>query len=189
LGAKCPAGHYLLQMWPSRAQAELIQAARGGDGPAFDELLAAEYRVAFRVAYGLLQDVDEAEDAVQDSAFKAWRKLGNLREGSDLRPWFLAIVANHCRSLTKSRWWSVIRTDVPAGMADQPDPAGIVDLRRAVARMGHDDKLVLVLRYYLDLPFEEIAATMDITPKAARRRVEKAVARLRPAMQIQEALV
>jgi RNA polymerase sigma factor (sigma-70 family) len=65
----------------------------------------------------------------------------------------------------------------------------MLDLRRAVARMGYNDKLVLVLRYYLDLPFEEIAATLEITPKAARRRVEKAVARLRPAMQVQEALV
>lgn len=176
-------------MWPGRSQSELIRAARDGDGSAFDELLAAEYQVAFRVAYGLLQDVDEAEDAVQDSVFKAWRKLGNLREGSSLRPWFLAIVANHCRGLTRSRWWSVVRSDVPDREVDQPDQVAMLDLRRAVARMGHNDKLVLVLRYYLDLPFEEIAATLDITPKAARRRVEKAVARLRPAMQVQEALV
>jgi RNA polymerase sigma-70 factor, ECF subfamily len=176
-------------MWLGRSQAELIQAARAGDGSAFDELLEGEYLVAFRVAYGLLQDVNEAEDAVQDAVFKAWQKLGNLREGSNLRPWFLAIVANRCRSLAKSRWWSVVRSELPDEQQDQPDSAAIVDLRRAVARMGYNDKLVLVLRYYLDLPFEEIAATLEITPKAARRRVEKAVARLRPALQTQEALV
>lgn len=46
-----------------RAEADLIQAARGGDGAAFADLLRNEYPVAFRLAYGMLHDVGEAEDA------------------------------------------------------------------------------------------------------------------------------
>lgn len=175
--------------WPGRSQGELVNAALQGDGGAFDELLAPEYRAAFRIAYGLLQSVDEAEDAVQESALTAWRKLGNLREGAALRPWFLAIVANHCRSLNRSRRRWVDRIDVGSDEQRHAEPEAVVDLRRAIARLGHDDKLVVVLRYYLDLSFEEIAATMDITPKAVRRRLEKTIARLRPVLGMQEALV
>ncbi len=53
---------------------ELVRAARTGDRVAFAGLLRPEYRSAFRLAYGLLQDVDDAEDAVQDAAFAPWRR-------------------------------------------------------------------------------------------------------------------
>ena len=173
-------------MWRDRQPADLVRAAKAGDASAFDELLSTEYEIAFRVAYGLLQDAGEAEDAVQESALKAWRKLANLHEGASLRPWFLAIVANHCRTLVKTRWWSVVRVDDPPAKEEVSDVVALVDLRRAVARLPYDDRLVLVLRYYLDLPFDEIAATLGITQKASRRRIEKAVHRLRPALQLQE---
>ena len=175
-------------LW-ARSQQELIKAAQQGDGGAFDELLAPEYRAAFRVAYGLLQNIDEAEDVVQEATFKAWRKLGNLHQKSALRPWFLAIVANQCRAVNRSRWRSVVRSELVSEERPEPEPEVIVDLRRAVARLGHEDKLVVVLRYYLDLSFEEIAAILNITPKAARRRVEKSIGRLRPALHPQEALI
>jgi RNA polymerase sigma-70 factor (ECF subfamily) len=173
----------------SRTESELVQAARRGDGGAFAELLRPQYGTAYRVAYGLLHDADEAEDAVQEAAFKAWKRLGNLREGSSLRPWFLAIVANQCRHVSHSRWWSVLKTDPPEGESSGADLAAAVDLRRALRRLSHDERLIVVLRYYLDLPFEEIATTLRISPKAARTRVQRAVHRLRPIVQIQGAAV
>jgi RNA polymerase sigma-70 factor (ECF subfamily) len=69
------------------------------------------------------------------------------------------------------------------------DVASVVDLRRALARLDHEQRLVLVLRYYLDLPYEEIAATLGISAKAARTRVERAVHRLRPILQMREAII
>jgi RNA polymerase sigma-70 factor (ECF subfamily) len=173
-----------------QSDGDLVRAARTGDRTAFAELLRPEYRAAFRLAYGLLLDVDEAEDAVQDAAFAAWRRIGNLREGTTLRPWFLGIVANQCRTVKRSRWWSVTKTELtPEGEAPAPDLATSIDLRRALRRLGHDERLVLVLRYYLDMPFEEIATTLGITPKAARTRVERAIHRMRPIMQVQGAAV
>jgi RNA polymerase sigma-70 factor (ECF subfamily) len=171
---------------------DLIHSAQTGDRAAFADLLRPEYHTAFRLAYGLLQDVDEAEDAVQEAAFAAWRRIGNLREGAGLRPWFLGIVANQCRTVKRSRWWSVAKTD-PAGDTDTEAPAldlaASIDLRRALRRLGHDERLILVLRYYLDQPFEEIAATLGVSPKAARTRVERAIHRLRPIMRVQGAAV
>lgn len=172
-----------------RSEEDLIRSARGGDRAAFAELLRPEYRAAYRLAYGLLQDVDEAEDAVQDAAFAAWRKIGNLREGSSLRPWFLGIVVNRCRNVRRSRWWLVERSEPPERIAPNVDLAAAIDLRRALRRLGHDERLVLVLRYYLDMPFEEIGSSLGISPKAARTRVERAVHRLKPILQVQGAAV
>jgi RNA polymerase sigma-70 factor (ECF subfamily) len=172
-----------------RSEADLIRSAREGDGSAFAELLRPVYTAAYRIAYGLLHNVDEAEDAVQESAFTAWKKLGNVREGSPLRPWFLAIVANHCCTVTKGRWWSVVLTERSEGEAPAADLAAGIDLRRALARLGHDERLVLVLRYYVDMPYEEIGGVMGITAKAARTRVERALQRVRPILQVPEVVV
>ena len=75
------------------------------------------------------------------------------------------------------------------GETESVDVAAAVDLRRALLRLSHDERLIVVLRYYLDMPFEEIATTLGITSKAARNRVERAVHRLRPIVQIQGAAV
>jgi RNA polymerase sigma-70 factor (ECF subfamily) len=166
-----------------------VRSARAGDRAAFADLLQPEYRTALRLAGGLLQDVDEAEDAVQEAAFTAWRRIGNLRAGSSLRPWFLGIVANQCRTVKRNRWWSVTRAEPPEGPAPAADLDASIDLRRALRRIGYDERLVLVLRFYLDMPFEEIATTLGISPKAARTRVERAVHRLKPIMQVQGAAV
>lgn len=176
-------------MSKGRSDSDLIQAAMAGDGGAFADLVRPEYRTAVRLAYALLHDLDDAEDAVQEASLKAWRKLRNVKPGAPLKPWYLAIVANQCRSVRRTKGWST-RSDepVPEQQARAVDVAASVDLRRGLARLGHDDRLALVLRYYLDLPFDDIAATLGVTPNAARSRVERAVQRLRPMLLMREAL-
>ena len=65
----------------------LVQAAKQGDKVAFMSLLEPSLEPGYRLACGMLHDSQAAEDVVQKAAFKAWRKLGQLREGHGLRPW------------------------------------------------------------------------------------------------------
>jgi RNA polymerase sigma-70 factor (ECF subfamily) len=169
-------------------EADLIKSALGGDGSAFAELVRPHYSTAFRLAYGMLHKVDEAEDAVQEASLIAWRKLGNVREGSPLRSWFLSIVANQCRAAARSRRWFLELADRPDEVMPSPDIAAGLDLRRGLARLNHDERLLLVLRFYLDMPYEEIASMLGISKKATRTRVERALRRLRPILQVREAL-
>ena len=175
-------------MFLQRSEQDLIRSARDGDGAAFADLMRPLYATAFRVAFAVLHDSAEAEDAVQEAAFKAWRKLGTVRRGAPLRPWFLAIVANQCRSGRRRSWWSAQPLDAPPPDARFPDPDARIDLNRALKDLDHDERLVLVLRYYLDLPYEEIAEVMGISTKAARSRNERAIRRLRPIFPLREAV-
>jgi RNA polymerase sigma-70 factor, ECF subfamily len=144
----------------SRTEAELVEAAKAGDRAAFAELLRPVYDDAVRLAIGMLHDGAQAEDAVQEAALHALKKISNLREGSSLRPWFLGIVANRCRTMKRARWWSVVSLDSQRLESGPVDVASALDLRRGLMRLGHDERLVLVLRYYLDMPYEEIATTL-----------------------------
>src|SRR6202022_953013 len=90
------------------------------------------------VAAGMLQDRQLAEDAVQEAAVKAWRKINQLREGTEMRPWFLGIVANECRTTRRSRWWSVLKIDAEQRNTEAPDEAAVrrIDLRSALKPLG-----------------------------------------------------
>ena len=149
--------------------------------PTFVDRLLPVLPFAHRLAFGMLQNSHEAEDAVQEAAMKAWRAFNRLREGSELRPWFLTIVANECRQRRRSRWWSVAKVaDVPELRHDKPGAnEAAADLRAALQRLPSDMRLVLVLRYYLDMRFQEMGGILDCSAKAAKSRTFRALQRLR----------
>jgi RNA polymerase sigma-70 factor, ECF subfamily len=155
----------------------LMQDASSGDQQAFVLLVEPLLPDAFRLAVGMLRSQSDAEDAVQDGVLNAWRHFGRFRPGSDLRPWLLTIVANQCRH----QRWSVIRTEDPGELVDKTsssDPE-MLDLRRALYRLPHDQRLAVILRFYLDLSYEEVAKTLGISTKAAKSRTYRALERLR----------
>lgn len=161
------------------ASTEERTAASGAE--AFMRLAEPLLPVAYRLAVGMLRSRDEAEDAVQEAMYRAWRGFGRFR-GDDIKPWLLTIVANQCRQMRRSRWWSVIRSDedldlAPVETAEERAPQ--IDLRRALYRLSYDQRLALVLRYYLDLSFEEMALVLKTTAKAAKSRTYRALERLR----------
>ncbi|MDQ6721279.1 MAG: RNA polymerase sigma factor, partial [Candidatus Dormibacteraeota bacterium] len=130
-----------------------------------------------------------AEDAVQEAAVKAWQKIRQLREGTEMRPWFLGIVANECRTTRRSRWWGVLKIDADRPGAEAPDEEAArgVDLRNALKRLHPEQRLVVVLYFYLDLPLEEIASIAGASFAAVRGRLYRGIRELRADFPITEA--
>lgn len=159
--------------------ASLIDLAKRGDHDAFDAAIRPLLRPAYRLAFGLLLNRTDAEDALQDATLTAWRRVGNLRDGAELGPWFYAIVANKCRSIRDSHWWRVLKPGdlVPATGAEWQ--AQGEDLRRALRRLDHAQRTVVVLHYYLDLPLDQVAATVGVPVGTAKSRLHRAITALR----------
>ena len=135
---------------------------------------------AYRLAVAMLRSQTDAEDAVQDAVMKAWRHHDRFKPGAEMKPWLLTIVANECRRMRRSRWWSVIKW--PAGLENQASASDVPStegLRRAIHQLPHDQRLAIALRFYLDLPFDEVAQVLKTSPKAARSRTYRALERLR----------
>ena len=149
----------------------------------FDALIGPHLEAGYRTALAILQDPHHAQDAVQESAFKAWRKLHQLNEGSPARPWFLAIVANQCRSERRRRWWSVIRVpEVPQPQNEVESES--LDIGRELAKLPREDRLALFLYFYLDLPLEEVGSVLGVSAGGAKTRVYRAAKRLRPGLEM-----
>jgi len=157
----------------------------------FADLLRPLIEPGFRLALAMLHDAHAAEDAVQEASFTAWRKLGRMHDQGRLRPWFLGVVANKCRNARRSKWSTGVDLGVPMDVAvvsgEERTLRG-ADLRRAVARLGHDDRLVIVLYFFLDLPVEEVATVAGKSVGATRARLYRSIKRLRPDLDVEEAL-
>lgn len=173
---------------PVARQSELVARARAGDRVALDLILRPLLQPAYHLAYVMLRDREAAEDAVQDAALKTWRKLSQIRPGTDLKPWFFGFVANECRNARRSRWRAVLRLGERDDI-EAPDPTWVSDpdLLRALARLPDRDRLLVMLHFYLGMSVEEVAAVTGSRSAATRSRLYRAVKRLRPQLDDEEA--
>jgi len=161
----------------------VIASQSGADLQALDQagfmaLVEPVLPAAYRLAVALLHSETEAEDAVQEAVLNAWRHRTRFRRDAAMRPWLLAIVANQCRSVRRGRWWSVVRWPGSPDPTEEEADDGAA-LRRAIRSLPHDQRLAVVLRFYLDLSFDEVGEAMRISAKAAKSRTYRALRRLR----------
>jgi RNA polymerase sigma-70 factor (ECF subfamily) len=177
---------------PHDDEPRLVERARRGDEAAYATLVRAGGldAVAFRTACLLAGSAADAEDALQEALVKAWRALPRFRSGAPFRPWLLTIVANEARSRRRAagrRAGWTLRAAVEAQTAeDAPSPEATVlvrersrELAGALGALPERDRVVLVLRYVLDLSEREMAAVLDCRPGTVKSRLARALDRLR----------
>ena len=169
----------------------LVARAKAGDHAAFEQLLAPAVRPAMRLAYAMLTNTSEAEDAFQEAALRAWKRLGNLRDGSRFQPWFIGIVANQCREVRRGRWWQVVR--IPDLRVDRPLDEGAWlegdDLRQALGRLPDGERTAILLHFHVDMPLKDVATALGMSVPGVKTRINRALKRLRPAMKTSEVRV
>jgi RNA polymerase sigma-70 factor, ECF subfamily len=169
---------------------EWIEAARRGDASAFEELVRRYQEIAYRTAYLVVGDADEARDAAQDGFLRAHAALGRFRAGAEFRPWLLRIVANAARNRRRSasrRAGLALRAfrDAASGdAAPSPEVLLLADERRrellaVINGLQFDDRLVIALRWFLELNEEEMAAVMNCPRGTVKSRLSRAMLRLR----------
>lgn len=157
---------------------------------AYEEIVRRYEEVAFRAAYVVCGDADEARDAAQEGFVRAWRALPTFRPGSEPRPWLLRIVGNAARNRRRGsvRQFALgirlAEDPLSGGAAPSPEGAILAAERRAallaaIGRLRTDDRLVIGLRWFVELDEEAMAAVMDIPRGTVKSRLSRAMARLR----------
>jgi RNA polymerase sigma-70 factor (ECF subfamily) len=164
----------------------LRERALQGDEAAFEALIGPLVEPALRLGFSMLGDRWEAEDAIQEAITRAWRKLSQWRPGTPVRPWFLAIVVNQCRNVRRTRWFRTVRiADLFRDHQVELD-VNKLDLERALKQLPPNDRQAIFLHFYLDLPIDEVAIALGISPAAAKGRIYRACHRLKPDLREEE---
>jgi RNA polymerase sigma factor (sigma-70 family) len=166
----------------------LIAAAQTGDAGAFEELVRRYQEAAFRTAYLVLRDADEAQDAAQEGFVKAYNALKRFKRGHEFRPWLLRIVVNQSLTMLRSRRRGVAAAERLA-VREQPLPQTIdetvIDRERArliwaaLDSLREQERVVVYLRYFVNLPERELAEYLDCAPGTVKSRLHRSLQKLR----------
>lgn len=152
---------------------------------AFDRLAAEHLDRAYRLARAILRDATEAEDATHDAFVQAWRKWDTLRDPDRFDQWFDRILVNRCRDRlrTRGRQATDISSEVALASGDHsPRTDERAALGAAIATLSPDHQVVVALRYYRDLPIEDIAARLGVPAGTIQSRLHYALKRLHTAL-------
>jgi RNA polymerase sigma factor (sigma-70 family) len=160
-----------------------VRSAARGDEAAFARLVAAHHAAMARVAYVICGDPEATRDAAQSAWTIAWRRIGSLRDSSQVRAWLIAIAANEARQVVRRRRRErVVDISADVRIEDRPDPGDeieLIDLRRVIHGLKDDDRTLLALRYAAGLDSVEIADLLGLSPSGVRSRLARLLERLR----------
>ena len=141
----------------------------------FVRLAARHLDGAFKLAGYLLGDAAEAEDAMQEALARAWRAGPQMREPDSVGPWLDRIVANVCKTRIRKRKGvrSVAFDDELEVVVADPFRAALArdTVGRALERLSPEQRVVVVLRYWRDMPLEQIATRLDIPLGTVKSRL------------------
>lgn len=163
-----------------------IRAARQGDRTAFGRLVQAYQGPVYNLTYRMLGDPQEAEDAAQEVFFRAYRKLDSYDPGRKFSTWLLSIASHYCIDRLRRRrltWHSIDDENLPQDvmMSQEPGPERHAlqneqeaQVQELLSTLSPDYRTVVVLHYWYDLSYEEIAETTGSTVSAVKSRLFRA---------------
>ena len=173
---------------------ELVERAQGGDLGAFEALASLSHARLYRAAFGVLRDSDLAKDATQQALVEVWKHLRGLRDPDAYDAWSYRIVVRECvREAKRAPDWAS-DTVVESRLEPQgADPfRSVVDrdqLERGFRRISVEHRAVLVMRFLLDLSYEDIAESLDISAGTVASRLSRALAAIRAELEADERTV
>ena len=166
----------------TRAQTQLIDAARLGDSSAISELLTVYQPDLKRFARRTCSTTEDAEDAVQIALWQLYRKVGMLRSAATFATWMFRIVERECYRLYRSARGTeplddVLEHDLPPAPTVPTELR--LDLARALERLTPTYREVLLLRDVHELTAPEVAAQLGLSLEAVKSRLHRARAQVR----------
>jgi len=159
-----------------------IACALQGDDDAFGQLVEAYQRPVFSLCYRMLGSPTESEDAAQETFIRAYTRLSSYDANRKFSSWLLAIASHYCIDQLRRRRFRLVSWDDLPPWSWLPDPAPQPEevtlnreakhqVRALLESLPPDYKAAMILRYWHELSYEEIARVLDTTVSAIKSRL------------------
>jgi RNA polymerase sigma-70 factor (ECF subfamily) len=168
-----------------QAEREWVRLAQSGNDQAFGELIGAYQVPVYNLCYRMLGDGGEAEDAAQETFLRAYRNIKKYDPNRKFVTWVLSIASNHCIDRLRKRrltFLSIEKTpEVWEGSNPEPGPEGSLEelelqeeVQTLLRTLSGPDRAAILLRYWYDYSYEEIADTLTLSVSAVKSRLHRA---------------
>jgi RNA polymerase sigma-70 factor, ECF subfamily len=165
------------------SDSDLVVQCLNGDSGAFDQLVLRYQLPMYRTALGIVGDPDAARDITQNGLVKSWEKLDTYDSSHRFYSWLYRIIINeslnHIRSLRRMEPVPSTRQDDQTPFQIMVDKEEHKRLHDAIARLHEDQRIVLHLRHFEELSYQEIAEVLQIEEIKVKSRLFSARLKLR----------
>jgi RNA polymerase sigma-70 factor (ECF subfamily) len=178
--------------WANASDTTLVESVKNGNHSAYSELIRRHSALAFRIAYRITQNQQDAEDAMQDSLFRAFKRINSFDGRSAFTTWLTRIVINTSLMILRKRRKHVSGPlnddeEIDLQIPDQaPNPEHLMvqlertaAVRDAVRRLSPSLRRSIEARYWKEMSTRDAAALNGVTMAAAKSRVLRGRRRLR----------
>jgi len=172
-----------------QALIKLIERSRAGDQLAFGEIFEQYKNLVYRTAYLLLDNPNEAEDALQEIFVKVYRSLDKYQPSiAAFSTWLYRITVNHCLNQKRKpllATGALEKSQLPSQPVHTLEDQFAEEqaLRHALNRLSGKLRAVIVLRYYHELAYAEIAQILEIPLGTVQSRLNQGMKQLQHALQ------
>jgi RNA polymerase sigma-70 factor (ECF subfamily) len=167
----------------------IIQLVLEGDVEAYSRLVDRHYARCARIAFRILGNREDAEEAIQDAFLRAFKALGDYEDRERFSAWLTRILVNQCRTvLARAKRRDALFPDLDPrrlefAVVTEPDDGTWTDLDHVLEQLPAEQREAIVLRYADDLTYEEMSRITGAGESALKMRVQRAFARLRALLQ------
>lgn len=175
-----------------------VEQALGGDRAAFAQLMHRYAGAVYNLAYRMLGSAEDAEDASQEIFLRAYTRLGSFDRERRFSTWLLSIGSNYCIDRLRRRRFAWVTLDDAAYSlpAKEPGPERSAlsheqreIIQRALQKLPETYRLVMVLRYWQDLSYDEISKATSLPESTIKTRLHRARHMLAEALGPQEQML
>ncbi len=168
----------------SDTEALWLQQAQLGDSEAFSQIVEKYQTPVFHLCYRMLGDEQEAEDAAQETFWRAYQSLKRYDPQRSFATWLLSIAAHYCIDQRRRNKVPLMSLELlpEDGVPDSsPIPEKVVgqgqedaSIRRLLEHLAPPDKAAVIMRYWYDLSDEEIGQALNLSVSAVKSRLFRA---------------
>jgi len=168
----------------SELETQWLNLALRGDAQGFSHLIEIYQGPVYNLCYRMLGDPIEAEDAAQETFLRAYKGLKRYDHQRPFSTWLLSIAAHYCIDQTRRRKFGMVSIDEnplidPADLAPGPEASTVMSeeqtrIQALLTKLNPQDRAAVVMRYWYELSYDEIADSLSLTVSAVKSRLHRA---------------